>query len=51
MPENFASAHVNHTNEIARILVLADLAWRQDDNEMENVEFSDYNWNKWKIKN
>jgi len=51
VPENFASAHVNHTNEIARILVLADLAWRQDDNEMENVEFSDYNWNKWKIKN
>ena len=47
VPQNFASAHVNNSNSIARILVLADLAWRPNDNEMENVEFSDYDWKKW----
>ena len=43
-----ASAHVNTGKEQARILVLADIAWKPNDNEMINVEFSDYDFNKWK---
>ena len=48
VPNGIASAHVNVGKELARILVLADIAWRPNDNEMINVEFSDYNFNKWK---
>ena len=48
VPNGIASAHVNVGEEQARILVLADIAWRPNDNEMINVEFSDYNFNKWK---
>jgi dTDP-4-dehydrorhamnose 3,5-epimerase-like enzyme len=48
VPNGIASAHVNVGKELARILVLADIAWRPNDNEMIDVEFSDYNFNKWK---
>ena len=48
VPNGIASAHVNVGKEQARILVLADIAWRPNDNEMINVEFSDYDFNKWK---
>ena len=48
VPNGIASAHINVGKEQARILVLADIAWRPNDNEMINVEFSDYNFNKWK---
>ena len=48
VPKGIASAHINTTSEIARVLVLADIAWKPDDNEMKNVSFSDYNWSKWK---
>jgi len=27
---------------------LADIAWRPNDNEMKNMKFEDYDWNKWK---
>ena len=42
-----ASAHINTGKEQARILVLADIAWKPNDNEMINVEFSDYDFKKW----
>jgi len=48
VPKGIASAHVNPTNETGRVLVLTDIAWQPNDNEMENVTFSDYDWNKWK---
>ena len=48
VPKGMASAHINPNDEIGRILVLTDLAWRPNDNEMENVKFDDYNWRKWK---
>ena len=48
VPNGIASAHVNVGKEQSRVLVLADVAWRPNDNEMVNVEFSDYNFNKWK---
>ena len=48
VPNGIASAHINVGKEQARILVLADIAWKPNDNEMINVEFSDYDFNKWK---
>jgi len=48
VPKGIASAHVNPTNETGRVLVLTDLAWQPNDNEMENITFDGYNWNKWK---
>ena len=48
VPKNISSAHINLDNKTSKILALADLAWKPNDNEMENVTFDDYNWNKWK---
>ena len=48
VPKNFPSAHLNLSNEISRILTLADMSWRPNDNEMKNVVFDDYDWSKWK---
>ena len=42
------AAIINPSKNISKILVLADIAWKPDDNEMENVTFDDYDWNKWK---
>ena len=42
------AAIINPSNITAKILVLADVAWKPNDNEMENVKFDDYDWNKWK---
>ena len=41
-----ASAIVNPTAKIAKVLVLADIAWRPNDNEMKDVSFDDYDWKK-----
>ena len=48
IPKNFASAHINPTNEISTILTLANPAWTPNDDEMKNVTFDDYDWSKWK---
>ena len=48
VPKNCASAHVNISKNISRVLTLADLAWKLNDNEMENDVFKNYDWNKWK---
>ena len=42
-----ASAIINPTNDIAKVLVLADIAWKPNDNEMENIDFVDYDFKKW----
>jgi dTDP-4-dehydrorhamnose 3,5-epimerase len=42
-----ASAHVNISKKSSTILVLADVAWKPNDNEMSNVKFDDYFWKKW----
>lgn len=47
VPKNFSSAHINVTDSVSRILTITNIAWRQDDNEMENVKFTDYDWAKW----
>ena len=43
-----AAAIVNPNNNIAKVLVLADIAWKPNDNEMKNIKFEDYDWHKWK---
>lgn len=48
IPPNIPTAHVNLSNNVSRILVLADIAWRPNDDEMKNIAFNDYDWNKWK---
>ena len=48
VPNMVASAHINSGNEVARILTLADIAWKPNDNEMQNVTFDDYDMNKWR---
>jgi len=47
IPKNIASAHVSLHNEISKILTLADISWKPNDNEMTNVTFDDYDWKKW----
>ena len=48
VPKNFPSAHINVSNSASRILTLTNIAWRPNDNEMENVNFNNYDWTKWK---
>jgi len=48
VPNGMAAAIVNPNNEISKVLVLADIAWKPNDNEMENVKFDNYDWKKWK---
>jgi dTDP-4-dehydrorhamnose 3,5-epimerase len=50
IPKNFPSAHINTSNQISSVLALASIAWRPNDNEMTNVTFDNYDWNKWKKK-
>jgi dTDP-4-dehydrorhamnose 3,5-epimerase len=48
VPKNIPSAHINIFNSTSRILTLTNIAWRPNDNEMENVTFDNYDWKKWK---
>ena len=43
-----AAAIMNPSNDISKILVLADIAWRPNDDEMINVKFEDYDFEQWK---
>lgn len=47
VPKNFPSAHINLSKTMSRVLTLADLAWKPNDSEMENIEFENYDWKKW----
>ena len=42
-----AAAIVNPSNEISKVLVMADISWKPNDNEMQNIDFEDYDWTKW----
>ena len=50
VPKNMPSAHVNVSNEVSKVLTLADVAWKPNDNEMQNIFFNDYDWKKWETK-
>jgi dTDP-4-dehydrorhamnose 3,5-epimerase len=47
VPNNLASAHINISNNVSKVLVMADIAWKPNDNEMINATFDDYDWSKW----
>lgn len=47
VPKNIASAHLNLSKDVSRILVLTDIAWKPNDNEMKNIDFEEYDWSKW----
>ena len=47
VPKNFASSHINISNDTSFILALANPAWHPDDKDEHNVTFDDYDWNKW----
>ena len=49
IPKGLPSAHINISSNTATILTLANPAWKPDDNEMDNVTFDDYDWNKWNV--
>ena len=48
VPKNYPSAHINISSEMASVLALTDPAWKPNDDEMKNVVFEDYDWEKWK---
>lgn len=48
VPKGVPSAHVNISDKISRVLAMADVAWKPNDNEMKNITFDDYDWKKWK---
>ncbi len=50
IPKNYPSAHINLENKVSSVLSLASIAWKPNDNEMINVSFDDYDWQKWKKK-
>ena len=50
VPKNFPSTHINISNDISKVLALADVSWRPNDNEMKNILFENYDWEKWKKK-
>ena len=48
VPKGIPSALVNPTKNITRVLVLADISWKPNDDEMINVSFNNYSFDKWK---
>ena len=49
--KNYPSAHINLSDETSRVLTIADISWKPNDNEMENVQFKNYDWLKWENLN
>ena len=41
------AAIINPSKSISKIIVLADISWKPDDNEMKNISFTNYDWKKW----
>lgn len=48
VPNGIGAAIVNPSEIISKILVLADVSWKPNDDEMVNVSFDNYDWGKWK---
>ena len=47
VPNNIPSAHINISKITSKVLVMADIAWQPNDNEMKNLDFDNYDWSKW----
>ena len=48
IPKNLPAAHINVNDGVSRVLTLADLSWKPNNDEMKNISFNDYDWDKWK---
>ena len=48
VPKNIPSAHINLSESSSTILAFSNISWKPNDNEMVDVKFDDYDWNKWK---
>ena len=48
VPKNVASAHINTSGGISRVLALANIAWNPNDNEMRKINFNNFEWSKFK---
>ena len=48
IPKNVPVEQINVNDGVSRILTLADLSWKPNDGEMNNISFNDYDWDKWK---
>ena len=48
IPKNIPSAHINTSDGISRVLALANIAWKPNDNEMKNINFNGFEWSKLK---
>ena len=48
VPKNIPSAHINLSKSTSKILTLADVAWKPNDNEMRNINFNNFEWSKFK---
>ena len=48
IPNGIIAAIINPSDNPTKILVLADIAWKPDDNEMKNVNFDNYDLDKWR---
>ena len=46
IPKGIPAAHINTGTVTGKILALADISWKPDDNEMENVKFPDNKFKK-----
>jgi dTDP-4-dehydrorhamnose 3,5-epimerase len=46
-----SAAIINPSKNISKILVMADVAWKPNDNEMKNDVFENYDWSKWNKHN
>ena len=44
---DIAAAILNNSHEISQVLVLADVAWKPNDDEMVNTVFDNYDFKKW----
>ena len=47
IPPGIPCAHINLSDNVSRILVLTDIAWKPNDNEMDDITFDNYDWKKW----
>jgi dTDP-4-dehydrorhamnose 3,5-epimerase len=50
VPKNYPSAHINISSGISRVLAMADISWKPNDDEMINTKFDDYDWTKWSTR-
>ena len=48
IPKNVPAAQINVNDGVSRVLALADISWKPNDDEMKNISFNDYDWDKWK---